>query len=125
MACQVATAFSAAASVSSSRRSRSSSRSALKTRVQLRAQLLLGEVQRVVLGQRDQQPPLVGAVVHQHHFLAPPGGPNWRRRRAWCTAIVSATFDALIEAPPTLTRPWMRVPSIVKNRLVGFSIALT
>ena len=36
----------------------------------------------------------------------------------------SATFVALIDAPQTLTRPWISVPSIVKKRFVGFSIAL-
>ncbi len=35
-----------------------------------------------------------------------------------------ATFVALIDAPQTLTRPWMSVPSIVKKRFVGFSIGL-
>jgi hypothetical protein len=29
---------------------------------------------------------------------------------------------ALIEAPQTDTRPWISVPNMVKNRLVGFSI---
>ena len=37
---------------------------------------------------------------------------------------MSATFDALIEAPLTEIRPWISVPSIVKKRLVGFSIGL-
>jgi hypothetical protein len=39
-------------------------------------------------------------------------------------AIVSATLEALIEAPQTLTRPWISVPIIVKKRRVGFSISL-
>ncbi len=38
--------------------------------------------------------------------------------------MVSATFDALIDAPQTLIRPWISVPSMVKKRLVGFSISL-
>ncbi len=37
-------------------------------------------------------------------------------------AIASATFDALMPAPPTHTRPWTRVPSIVKKRRLGLSI---
>ena len=32
--------------------------------------------------------------------------------------MASATFAALMPAPPTQTRPWTRVPSIVKKRRV-------
>ena len=38
--------------------------------------------------------------------------------------MVDATLATLMPAPPTQTRPWMSVPSIVKKRLLGFSIAL-
>ncbi len=38
--------------------------------------------------------------------------------------MASASFDALIDAPPTLTRPWISVPSMVKKRRLGFSIGL-
>ena len=39
--------------------------------------------------------------------------------------MFSATLDALMPAAPTQTRPCTRVPSIVKNRRLGFSISLT
>ena len=38
--------------------------------------------------------------------------------------MVSADFVALIAAPPTLTLPWTRVPSMVKKRRLWFSIGL-
>ena len=38
--------------------------------------------------------------------------------------MASATFAALMPAPPTQTRPWTRVPSIVKKRRFGFSMSL-
>ena len=36
----------------------------------------------------------------------------------------SADLLAVIDAPQTLTRPWISVPSITKKRLAGFSIGL-
>jgi len=47
---------------------------------------------------------------------------NCRRRTAYFVAIVSATLAALIPAPPTQTRPWTSVPSIVKKRRLALSI---
>ena len=38
--------------------------------------------------------------------------------------MASATLLALMPAPPTQTRPWTRVPSMVKKRRFGFSISL-
>ena len=38
--------------------------------------------------------------------------------------MASATLDALMPAPPTQTRPWTRVPSMVKKRRLGLSMAL-
>ena len=55
---------------------------------------------------------------------SPSGGPNCRRRAPCLIAIASADLVALIAAPPTLTRPWMRVPSMVKKRRFMFSIGL-
>ena len=49
--------------------------------VELLAQLGLGEVQRVGLGQQRHQPALVGAVVEDRRPRPRPAGPNWRRRR--------------------------------------------
>jgi hypothetical protein len=53
-----------------------------------------------------------------------PDGPNWRRSAAYRVAMVSATLLAVMPAPPTQTRPWTSVPSIVKKRRSGFSIGL-
>ena len=36
--------------------------------------------------------------------------------------MASATLAALMPAPPTQTRPWTSVPSMVKKRRLGFSI---
>ena len=38
--------------------------------------------------------------------------------------LTPAQLAVLIEAAPTQTRPWTSVPSIVKKRLLGFSIGL-
>ena len=63
-------------------------------------------------------------VVEQQRLLAA-GRPELAALRArGVTAISSADFAAVIEAPQMLTRPWTSVPSIVKKRLAGFSIGL-
>ena len=91
--------------------------------MQLRGDDLLGEVQRVRPGQQREQPPLVHAVVEEQLLLV---GSTWPRTGAaaspYLTAIASATFAALMPAPPTQTRPWTRVPSIVKKRRLGLSM---
>ena len=67
-----------------------------------------------------------GAGACRSRGSGPPRGgsvaSNWRRRTAYRTAMASATLDALMPAPPTQTRPWTRVPSMVKKRRLGFSI---
>ena len=87
---------------------------------------LLREVQRVGPGEQREQPPLVDA---RSRGAGPPRAgrvaSNWRRRSPYFTAIASATLAALMPAPPTHTRPWTSVPSIVKKRRFGFSMRLS
>ena len=93
--------------------------------MQLAGDDLLGEVQRVGAGQQREQPPLVHAVVEEQLLLVGLGrASNWRRRTPYLTAIASATFAALMPAPPTQTRPCTSVPSMVKKRRLGFSMSL-
>lgn len=93
--------------------------------MELGADDVLGEVQCVRTGDERQQTPLVQSVVEEQLLL--PWGPaaNWRRRRAYFVAIARATLAALTPAPPTLTRPCTRVPSMVKKRRFGLSIVLS
>ncbi len=49
---------------------------------------------------------------------------NWRRMSPYRTAMVNADLVAADAAPPTLTRPRTRVPSMVKKRRESFSIGL-
>jgi hypothetical protein len=90
--------------------------------VELGGHHLLGEVQGVGTRQQREEPPLVEPVVEEQLLVSGEVALNWRRRTAYLVAIVSATLAALIPAPPTHTRPWTRVPSIVKKRLWGLSI---
>lgn len=92
--------------------------------MQLRAQDVLGEVQCVRLRDERQQAALVQAVVEEQLLLPWEPVANWRRRRAYFVATARATLAALTPAPPTLTRPWTRVPSMVKKRRSGLSIVL-
>ena len=93
--------------------------------VQLAGDDLLREVQRVGAGQQREQPALVLPVVEQQLLLVRPTSPRTAGAgAAYRIAIASATLLALMPAPPTQTRPWTRVPSIVKKRRFGFSISL-
>ena len=125
MACQVPSALVPAARDSSSRRACSSSATPEKTSCSCGGDDLLGEVQRVGPRQQREQPPLVHAVVEEQLLLVGlEAASNWRRRTAYLTAIASATLAALMPAPPTQTRPWTSVPSMVKKRRFGFSMSL-
>ena len=93
--------------------------------MQLPGHHLLREVQGVGPRQQREQPSLVQSVVEQQLLLLVRAASNCRRRTAYFVAIVSATLAALIPAPPTQTRPWTSVPSIVKNRRLGFSMGLS
>ena len=54
--------------------------------------------------------------------LSSPGASNCLRSNAYRVAMSSATRAAAPALPPTVTRPRISVPSIVKNRRPGFSI---
>ena len=88
-----------------------------------RDQLVLRELQRVGLGQR-RAAACAGARGSRAGAprSSPPGGANWRRCPAYVIARVSALRVAAPAPPATLIRPRTRVPSIVKNRRVWFSM---
>ena len=94
--------------------------------VQLADDDLLGEVQRVGPGEQREQPALVDAVVEEQLLLVVARWPRTgAARSAYWIAIVSATLAALMPAPPTQTRPWTSVPSMVKKRRLGLSMRLS
>ena len=127
MACQVPSALVPAARDSSSRRAvLVVRRSPENTSCSCAGDDLLGEVQRVGPRQQREQPALVHAVVEQQLLLVVGGGLELAAPHGVLRSrSASATLAALMPAPPTQTRPWTRVPSIVKKRRFGFSIALS
>ena len=96
----------------------------MNTSCRVSHQLGLGEVQRIALGQRRQQFALVGKVVEQHDLAVAARCLELGALLGVVQRDASATLVALPAPPATLIRPWIRVPSMVKNRLVWFSIGV-
>ena len=94
--------------------------------VELGDHALLREVERVGAGERGQEAALVDAVVEKRHLRlrSRAGRTGARRSRVADRRSSAPPWSREIEAPPTLIRPWMRVPSIVKKRRSSFSIGL-
>ena len=90
--------------------------------MQPRDQFVLGELQRVGAGHQRQQPALMHQVVHDHDFTLVVGGAELAALQAVAHRDVQRHPRGRGGMPPTVTRPRISVPSMVKNRRLGFSI---
>ena len=90
--------------------------------VALGDQLVLREVQRVGLREQREQPALVHQVVDDQHLVVVAGCLELAALQRVSDRDVQRHLRRGARAPPTLTRPRTRVPSMVKNRRSGFSI---
>ena len=90
--------------------------------VALGHQLVLRELQRIRPRDQREQPALVHQVVHDQHFALVVGCAELPALQRISGGDVQRDRAALPALPPTVIRPRISVPIMVKNRRLGFSI---